>query len=770
MSAQKFRSYLPALLILSLVATAGAQQGIEPRLDRLLSKMTLEEKVGQMAQITLDVVGSGKDRRSNPEPFALDPAKLRRVLVEYHVGSILNTANDRARDRDAWHRIVGGIQAMATQQTRLGIPVLYGIDAIHGTNYTSGATLFPQQIGQAATFNRSLVRRGAEITAYETRASGIPWVFSPVLDLGADPRFPRQFESFGEDPFLGSEMAKEMIDGYEGKDNSVSHPEKVAVSLKHFLGYQVPLSGRDRTPASISDRALREYHLPAFQAAIEAGAHTVMINSGIINGIPVHSNADILTRLLKQELGFQGFAVSDWADIDNLRDRDRIAGDGKEAVMIAVNAGIDMAMLPYDYDRFCADLIQLVKEGKVKPARIDDAVRRILRVKMKLGLFEKPVTDPKAYPAFGSKAFEEAAYRTAAESITLLKNRGNILPLAPGVKVLVAGPNANSMRALNGGWSYSWQGEKAGEFTARYHTVVKAFQDRLGAGKVTWIPGVSYRQGGKYHEEAPDRMDEALAAAGRSDVVILCLGENSYTESPGNLDDLHLSDLQVELARRLAATGKPIILILNEGRPRLISRFENLMSAVLQAYLPGNFGGDAIADIVLGKLNPSGRLPYTYPRHPNALIPYYHKPSEGGSPMDSENGNPDAFNPQFQFGSGLSYTTFAYENLKLGADTLRAGKRLSISVDVRNSGKREGKEAVLLFVSDLVGEGITPDVKRLRGFEKIHLKAGETRTVAFSIGPEDIASINLANRKETGPGAFKVQIGEKSALFQMAAK
>lgn len=766
MFAKILRSNHSALLVFAIAGTVAAQKGIEQRLDELLPKLTLEEKVGQMAQITLDVVGSGKDWKSNPEPFALDSVKLRKALVEDHVGSILNTANDRARDRGAWHRIIGEIQAMATTQTRLGIPVIYGIDAIHGTNYTTGATLFPHQIGQAATFNRSLVRRGAEIAAYETRASGIPWVFSPVLDLGADPRFPRQFESFGEDPFLGSEMAKEMIDGYEGVDNAVSHPEKVAASLKHFLGYQAPVSGRDRTPASISERSLREYHLPAFKAAIEAGAQTVMINSGIINGVPVHSNSDILTKLLKQELGFQGFAVSDWADIDNLRDRDRIAKDDKEAIMIAINAGIDMAMIPYDHGRFCANLIQLVKEGKVGKTRIDDAVRRILRVKMRLGLFEKPVANPKAYPAFGSKASEEAAYQVAAESITLLKNREDILPLAPGVKVLVTGPNANSMRALNGGWSYSWQGDKAGEFTARYHTVLKAFQERLGAGKVTWVPGISHRQGGRYDEEAPDRMEEAVAAAGKSDVVILCLGENSYTESPGNLDDLHLSDLQVELARKLAATGKPIVLILNEGRPRIISRFENRMAAVLQAYLPGNYGGDAIADIVLGKVNPSGRLPYTYPRHPNALIAYYHKPSESGSPMDSENANPDAFNPQFQFGSGLSYTRFSYDNLKLGADTLRAGKKLSISVDVRNSGRRDGKEAVLLYISDLVGEGITPDVKRLRGFEKIHLKAGETRTVAFSIGSEDIASVNLGNRREAGRGGFKVQIADKSALFQ----
>ncbi len=757
------------LLVLLFVVSFGhqsiAQSRHDAQINALLQKMTLEEKVGQMAQITFDVIGKGDNRFSSFEPVSIDTAELRRAIVNYHVGSVLNTANNRARTPEVWYGLISQIQDMATKRTRLGIPVLYGIDAMHGVTYTAGATMFPQQIGLAATFNRQLVRRGAEITAYETRASNIPWNFAPVLDLGADPRFPRHWETFGEDPFVVSELGKEMIKGMEGQQNEIGHPEKVATSLKHFLGYMVTVSGKDRTPAYISDQALREYHLPPFKAAIEAGAHTVMINSGIINGVPVHSNYNILTKLLKEELGFKGLVVTDWGDVENLHKRDRIAKDDKEAIKLAINAGIDMAMIPYQYEVFCDNLVALVKEGSVPQARIDDAVRRILLVKYKLGLFETPNTNYKNYPKFGSKEFEQAALQSAAESITLLKNQGNVLPLSKKTKVFVTGPNANSMRTLNGAWTYSWQGEKVDEFADRYNTIVEALQNKLGKQNVSYLPGVSYKKDGKYFEEYADKMNEAVAAARKADVIVLCLGENSYAETPGNMSDLYLSDLQTELARRMAATGKPVVLILNEGRPRVISKFEEQIPAIVQTYLPGNFGADALAEILFGDINPSGKLPYTYPRYPNSVVAYNHKPAESREVVEGVYNYDADFNPQYQFGHGLSYTSFTYSNLKLNNEKLRTGESLLISVDVTNSGKREGKEAVLLYISDLVATGITPDVKRLRGFDKITLKPGETKTVSFTIKPDDLAFVNLDNKRITEPGEFKIQIANQTLGF-----
>ena len=533
---------LVLLLILASFQTFAQQkQKLPPlaqKINSLLAKMTLQEKVGQMAQVTLDVIGKGKDRYSSDEPFTLDEKKMEKALIEYKLGSILNASNNSAKTPQDWFDIINKIQQVAMTKNKNGIPILYGIDAIHGETYTVGATMFPQQIGQAATFNRALVRRGAEITAYETRASAIPWAFSPLLDLGADPRFPRQWESFGEDPYLVSELGVQMVKGFEGEKNDVSNPFKVASSIKHFLGYQVPLSGKDRTPAMISDQALKEYHLPSFKAAIEAGAKTIMINSGLINGVPVHANYKILTKLLKEELGFKGLVVTDWGDIENLHKRDHVAKDNKEAVMMAINAGIDMSMIAYNYEPFCDDLIALVKEGKVKQTRIDDAVRRILQLKFELDLFNKPTTNIKDYPAFGSKAFEQSAQNTAAESITLLKNTNSVLPLSKSSKILITGPNANSMRTLNGAWTYSWQGEKVEEFAGQYNTILEAMENKIGKENVSFVPGVSYKMSGKYWEEYADKMEEAIAAAKNVDVVVLCLGENSYTETPGNLSDL----------------------------------------------------------------------------------------------------------------------------------------------------------------------------------------------------------------------------------------
>ncbi len=743
---------------------AFCQGKYEKQIDSLLYKMTLEEKVGQMAQITLDVVGKGKNRFTSYEPFELDTSKLRRVLVDYKIGSVINTSNNRARTREQWYNIISQIQDISTTKTRLGIPVIYGIDAIHGTTYTAGATMFPQQIGEAATFNRDLVKTAASITAYETRASSIPWNFSPLLDLGADPRSPRVWETFGEDPYLITELGKQMVKGYEGDNNRISDPQKVAACLKHFLGYQVPLSGKDRTPSYISEQALREYHLPSFKAGIDAGAMTLMVSSGIINGIPVHADYKILTELLKNELKFQGLVVSDWQDIENLCHRDHIAKDDKEAIMIAINAGIDMSMLAYNYELFCDNLIALVKEGKVRQSRIDDAVRRILRVKYALDLFNQPTTNYKNYPEFGSKNFENVSYKLASESITLLKNKDNILPLDKTKRVLVAGPNANSMRTLNGAWTYSWQGEKVEEFASAYSTIFKALENKIGKENVTYMPGVSYNMNGKYYEEYEDNLNATLEAAKQVDAVILCVGENTYTETPGNLNDLYLSDLQTELAQKITAIGKPVILILNEGRPRCISKIEQQIPAIVQTYLPGNFGGVALADILFGDVNPSGKLPYTYPRYPNAIITYYHKPSEERTPVEGAYNYDADYNPQFKFGDGLSYTAFKYDSLQLSTHKLKTGEKLTITINVTNTGKREGKEAVQLFISDLVAS-ITPDVKRLRGFEKINLQPGETKKVAFIITADDIGFVNVFNKKVTESGEFKVSIKDKSERF-----
>lgn len=758
-------------LSIALIFLFQAQTPIQPvttqeKVEALLAKMTLEEKVGQMAQVTLDVITKGKNEYVSDEPVQLDMALVRKALVDYKLGSVLNTANNRARTVEKWHEIISQLQDVATKETRLKIPVIYGVDAIHGTTYTAGATFFPQQIGQAATWNRAIVKKGAEICAYETRASSIPWNFSPVLDLGRDARFPRMWETFGEDVYLVSELGKQMIDGYEGESNDIKNPYRVASCLKHFLGYQVPNSGKDRTPAFIPELELRERHLPAFKAAIDAGAHTVMINSGLINGIPVHADYTILTKLLKEELGFKGVAVTDWKDIDNLYERDKVAATPKEAVKLAINAGIDMSMIPYNF-KFCDYLIALVKEGEVPMSRIDDAVRRILTLKFELGLFETPVTNYKDYPQFGSKAFEESAYQAAAESITLLKNSNNVLPLKKGAKLLVTGPNANSMRALDGGWSYSWQGERVNEFGEKYNTILEALQQKGGKDNITFVQGVAYKDDGKYWEEKDVDIEAAVKAAAKVDYIILCAGENSYTEKPGDLHDLTLSANQIALAKALAKTGKPVILVLNEGRPRLISSFERDVQGVLQSYLPGNFGGDAIADVLYGTVNPSGKLPYTYPMYANTLVTYDHKPSEEQSKMQGVYDYESDFAIQYPFGFGLSYTSFQYSDLQVSKAAIAANEKITISVTVKNTGTRDGKEVVQLFIADQYAS-ITPDIKRLRGFEKINLKAGESKKVSFTIAPRDIAFVAKDLRWTVEKGDYEVSVGTLKSKFTLS--
>lgn len=744
----------------------GATDGVEriPEVEALLAQMTVEEKVGQMAQLTLDVLTVGENEYVTEEPLRLDSAMVRKALVDYGVGSILNTASNKARTVEKWHEVISELQRVATEETRLGIPVLYGVDAIHGTTYTVGATFFPQQIGQAATWNRELVRKGGEITAYETRASGIPWNFSPVLDMGRDPRFARMWETFGEDVHLVSELGVELVKGYEGENNEVSNPFHVASCLKHYLGYGTPWSGKDRTPAHMSDTELRERHLPAFEAAIEAGAHTVMVNSGLINGVPVHASYELLTGLLKEELGFEGLVVTDWADINNLHSRDRVAVNHKEAVKLAINAGIDMSMIPYSLD-FCDDLVALVNEGEVAMARIDDAVRRILNTKHKLGLFERPVTHYEDYPLFGSAEFEAAAYQAAQESMTLLKNEDNILPLPADARILVAGPNAHTMRALNGGWSYTWQGRDNEAFTGDYATILDAIRAKVGAHRVEFVEGVRYVNAASYWVEEEVDVAAAVRAAARADYIVLALGENSYTEKPGDLHDLTLSEQQLRLAEALAATGKPVILVLNQGRPRIIRRIEPLMKGVLQAYLPGNFGGLAVADVLFGSINPSGKLPFTYPMYTNSLVTYDHKPSEHQAKMAGAYDYESDFAVQYPFGFGLSYTEFTYSDLRLSSEELTADGELEVQVTLSNTGARAGKEVVQLYTSDLFAS-LTPDVRRLRAFDKIALEPGEAETVRFVLRSADLSFINAEGQRVTEPGDFELELGGLTAGFR----
>jgi beta-glucosidase len=727
------------------------------KIEDLLKRMTLEEKVGQMTQLTIGMIVNGRD-----QDIKIDPAKLEKAIVKYGVGSILNVS-DQALTLDRWHEIIGDIQG-AAKKTRLGIPVIYGIDSIHGANYIQGATLFPQEIGMAATWNPELMKRAAEITAIETRAAGIPWSFSPVLDLGRNPLWPRFWETFGEDPYLAKVMGVAFVRGLEGAD--VSSNNQVAASLKHYMGYSFPLTGRDRTPAWIPENYLREYFLPTFDAAVKAGARTVMINSGEINGVPGHVNKHILTDILRGELGFKGFVVSDWEDIKKLVTTWRIAATEKEATRQAIMAGIDMSMVPLDYS-FADHLIALVKEGAVPQSRIDEAVRRILRVKFELGLFEKPVPTAALKAKFALPESRQVSLQAARESLTLLKNANNILPLAKTTKVLVTGPTSDSMISLNNGWSYVWQGSEESLYPKDRPTIRKAIEEKVGASNVTFVQGTKItRPAGSTSNNTPTDKEEevdiaaAVSAAQNVDVIVLALGEGSYCETPGNVTDLTIGEPQIKLAEALKATGKPIVMVLVEGRPRIINRIADSASAILMAYNPSNEGGTAIADVLFGDVNPSGKLPFTYPRTPNGLINYDHKPFET---EDTAFGNM-AFKPQFEFGEGLSYTTFAYSDLRLGKQVITANEELPVSVTVTNTGRRAGKEAVLVYVSDLVAS-ISPPRRRLRRFAKISLEPGQSRTLTFKLRRDDLSFIGADNKPVAEPGEFDVKVGGLTERF-----
>ena len=723
----------------------------------MLKLMTLDEKVGQMTQINLTVIAKGPNKWSSSFPLEIDPKKTKKAIVDYKVGSVLNTINNTAQKPKVWFKTISDIQSYAIDSTKMKIPIIYGIDAIHGTTYTDGATMFPQQITTAASWNPENAYNMALVCAYETRASSIPWNFSPVLDLGLDPRFPRQFETFGEDPLIVERFGDAMIKGYQGDKNDISNKYNVAACMKHFVGYQAVISGKDRTPAYIPDNVLSEYHIEPFKKAIESGAKTIMINSGLINGVPVHADYDLMINVLRNKLGFQGVILTDWEDIRKLHDRDKVAKTQREAIKIAINAGIDMSMVPYEYEHFIKNLKSLVEEGEVSIERIDDAVKRILKLKLELDLFNNPVTNYEEYDDFGSKKHHQLAYKSASESITLLKNNDDILPLKGKPRILVTGPNANNMRTLNGAWTYSWQGELTDDFAGEYNTIYESIRNTYGSNNVKYIPGVSYRKDANYYDMDEIDIQKAVIEARRSDYIILCLGENTYTEKPGDLNDLNIHRLQSKLALELSKTGKPIILILNLGRPRLISDIEPLMSAIINVYLPGNFGADALADILSGKVNPSGKLPYTYPAYPNSLLPYYYKPSEVQNNAQGAYNYVGEVNNLYDFGYGLSYSDFKYSKLSVNKDTFNIDENINIEVSITNDSDIDGYETIQLYSSDLYAS-ITPDVKRLRDFNKIHIKSGETKTVSFSLPVSELEFYNINNIPVVEEGKFKISI------------
>ena len=730
---------------------------IEAHIQEWLKKMTLEEKIGQMCEITIDVVSDFEASKKNG--FTLNPAMLDTVIGKYKVGSLLNVPLSVAQKKEKWAEAIKQIQDLSMKE--IGIPCIYGVDQIHGTTYTLDGTMFPQGINMGAAFNRELTEKAAAISAYETKAGCIPWTYAPVVDLGRDPRWSRMWENYGEDCYVNAEMGKASVRGFQGSDPNHIGEYNVAACMKHYMGYGVPVSGKDRTPSSISRSDMREKHFAPFLAAIRQGALSVMVNSGVDNGMPFHANRELLTEWLKEDLNWDGMIVTDWADINNLCTRDHIAATKKEAVKIAINAGIDMSMVPYEVS-FCDYLKELVQEGEVPMSRIDDAVARVLRLKYRLGLFENPYWDIKKYNKFGSEEFARVALQAAEESEVLLKNEGNILPLAKGTKILLAGPNANSMRCLNGGWSYSWQGHLADQCAGAYNTIYESLCNKYGKENIIYEPGVTYApyKNDNWWEENQPEIEKSVAAASRADVIIACIGENSYCETPGNLTNLTMSENQRNLVKALAATGKPVILILNQGRPRIINDIVPLAKAVVNVMLPSNYGGDALANLLAGDANFSGKMPFTYPKHINALANYDYKPCENMGQMGGNYNYDSVMDVQWEFGFGLSYTTYSYSNLKVDKTSFTADDVLTVSVDVTNTGKVAGKESVLLYSKDLVASS-TPDNIRLRNFEKIELNPGETKTVTMQLKGSDLAFVGYDGKWRLEKGDFKLKCGNQ---------
>lgn len=730
---------------------------IEAKVDQTLKKLTLEEKVGQMMEIVIDLLG-GNDKNG---VFYIDEHKADSIFSHYKIGSILNAPNTCAPTAQQWEKYMSQIQKLSMK--RMGVPCIFGLDQNHGSTYTQGGTLFPQNINVAASFNREIARRSAEATAYETRAVSVPWTYSPTVDLGRDARWPRIWENFGEDCYLSSEMGKAMVYGFQGEDPNHIDQYHIAASMKHFMGYGVPWTGKDRTPAYISPADLREKHFAPFLAGIEAGALSVMVNSASVNGMPMHANKEILTHWLKEQTGWDGVLITDWADVNNLYTREMVAKDKKDALRIAINAGIDMVMEPYSCDA-CGYIIELVNEGKIPMSRIDDACRRVLRMKYRLGLFEHPTQKLKNYPLFGGEQFAQLALEGATESMVLLKNDNNILPLQKGKKILLTGPNANQMRCLDGGWSYTWQGHRTDEFAGKHNTIYEALCNEYGKENIVLNQGVTYNEAGKYWEENEPQIAAAIEAAKHVDVVVACIGENSYTETPGNLTDLWLSENQRNLVKALATTGKPIILVLNEGRPRLIADIEPLAQGIIDILIPGNYGGDALAQLLSGKANFSGKMPYTYPKEINSLANYDFKKSEEVGTMTGAYDYNAKITQQWGFGQGLSYTTYQYSNLKVDKATFAHDDVIRVSVEVKNTGKVAGKESVLLFSSDLMAS-MVPDGRRLRAFDKVALQPGESKTVTFDLKANDLAFVGWDGKWILEEGDFTLMVADQHATI-----
>ncbi len=751
----KKKTLLLAMLCLplSLMAQQFRDAKIEQQVEQTLSKLTLEEKVGQMMQLVTDLFGQNNAKGE----FEINMQKTDSLFSIYKIGSILNAPNTVSPTAQQWEKYIAQIQKSSMKH--IGIPCVFGLDQNHGSTYTQGGTLFGHNINVAATFNREIARRSAEATAYETRAVSVPWTFNPTVDLGRDARWPRIYENFGEDAYVNAEMGREMVIGFQGSDPNHIDQQHIAACMKHYLGYSVPWSGKDRTPAVISPAQLREKHFAPFIEALKAGVLSVMVNSASVNGLPVHANRELLTQWLKEETGWDGVLVTDWADVNNLWTREMIARDKKEALAIAINAGIDMVMEPYNADA-CPLMVEAVKEGKIPMSRIDDAVRRVLRMKYRLGLFDNPTQKLKKYPKFGGEEFAKLALEGAAESMILLKNEENILPLKQGQKILVTGPNANQMRCLVGGWSYTWQGHLADQFAGEYNTIYEALQNRFGKDNVTLCQGVTYNEQGKYWEENPADIQSAVNAAKNADVIVACIGENSYTETPGNLTDLNLSQQQKDLVLALQKTGKPVVLVLNEGRPRLIPELVPGAKAVVDILVPGNYGGDALAQLLAGDRNFSGKMPYTYPNEINSLTNYDFKKSEEVGTMAGAYDYNARVSQQWGFGQGLSYTTYQYSNLHADRTSFAHGDEITVSVDVTNTGSMAGKESVLLFSSDVIAS-MTPDGRRLRGFEKVELQPGETKTITIKLPAKDLAFVNYSGKWTIEEGEFILMAGDQ---------
>ena len=730
--------------------TVKENQNIETKIEKTLSRMTLEEKIGQMTELAIDVLGEMKDG-----VFVLDDEKLHKAIGKYKVGSFLNAPGPVALSKEQWNEIISRIQEVSLRE--LGIPCIYGLDQNHGTTYTLGGTLFPQNINMGASFNTDLVKKAAQVTAYETRASNCPWTYSPTVDLGRDPRWSRIWENFGEDCMVNAVMGAIAVRGFQGDDPDCIPLDRIAASVKHYMGYGTPRTGKDRTPAYISVSDLREKHFAPFKKCVEAGALTIMVNSASINGVPVHANHELLTKWLKEDLQWDGMLITDWADIDNLYTREHIAADKKEAIQIAINAGIDMAMEPYDVN-YCTLLKELVEEGKVSTERIDDAVRRVLRLKYRLQLFDHPNTGYDEYPLFGCDEHAELALKAAEESLVLLKNKNQILPLDKTKKYLVTGPNANAMRCLNGGWSYTWQGHWADRFTGEYNTIYKALCNKFGSENIILEQGVTYKPEDTYTEENDPEIEKAVKAAKDVDVIIACIGENSYCETPGNLSDLALSINQRNLITELSKTGKPIILILNGGRPRIISDIEPFADGIINILLPGNYGADALSNILAGDVNPSAKMPYTYPRNQAELTTYDFRVSEEIDKMEGAYDYDAVVSVQWPFGFGLSYTTFEYSNFKVNKTAFKADDELEFTIDVTNTGNSTGKEVVMLFSRDMVAS-MVPENRRLRAFEKIELNPGETKTINFILKASDLAFVGADGKWILEKGDFRMQTG-----------